>query len=61
MISKIKELSSQEWAILILFIFSIIALIATVEWVDNSDLDSSYVHEVEDVEDDVITYKWTSN
>ncbi|RSL33255.1 hypothetical protein D7Z54_11550 [Salibacterium salarium] len=64
MISKIKQLSTQEWAILILFIISIITLIATIEWANQGENDNALVNkveEVEELEDNVLTYDWTSN
>ncbi|MFB4164156.1 hypothetical protein ACE1TI_10030 [Alteribacillus sp. JSM 102045] len=61
MILKMKKLSSQEWAILILFIISIISLVLTVQLTAPEEEKSMYVDSMDGQEEDVLTYTWIEN
>ncbi len=53
-----KQLSSQEWAILILFIISIISLVLTVQLTSYEEDKEVYVNTLDQEKEDVLTYTW---
>ncbi len=53
-----KQLSSQEWAILILFIISIISLVLTVQLTSYEEDKDVYVNTLDEEKEDVLTYTW---
>ncbi|SDH53796.1 hypothetical protein [Alteribacillus bidgolensis] len=58
MYTKMKQLSSQEWAILILFIISIISLVLTVQLTSYEEDKDVYVNTLDEEKEDVLTYTW---
>ncbi|WP_158738560.1 hypothetical protein [Alteribacillus sp. YIM 98480] len=58
MYTKMKQLSSQEWAILILFIISIISLVLTVQLTSYEEDKEVYVNTLDQEKEDVLTYTW---
>ncbi|SDH00929.1 hypothetical protein SAMN05192534_101305 [Alteribacillus persepolensis] len=58
MFTKLKQLSSEEWLILILFIVSIICLVLTVQLTSTEEGEGMSVHMLDEEHQDVVTYGW---
>ncbi|MFD2704719.1 hypothetical protein [Salibacterium lacus] len=57
-----KRISLQEWMILLLFILSIVTLIAVVEWSQTPEETGGYADTVKQEEpSDILSYDWTVN
>ncbi|SFP99938.1 hypothetical protein [Salibacterium halotolerans] len=57
-----KRISVQEWMILLLFILSIVMLIAVVEWSHTPEETGGYADAVKQEEpSDILSYNWAVN